>query len=288
MSKVRVLKKNDKAYIELPQEAVCYDELELFQLKEGYYLLSVPLGENGARASTNVNQSITPANSTINENEKAVLKKLISIKFEKRVPPYVNQVFSEAEMATLSQLEKKKLINIFKSKKYMDGVYNISDSIYPLITGKPSPQKPEQRSQSTQQSYQQSSKQQISAQKQTSSQTPSRHSSKSGPVSVLNSNGFVILNSKNEAFDISQILIKEMKSGAVIGVKGFDGKFYLVTADYLEKARAAIVSVLKTAMGWKEISESANLDPDGCMAILRILSENGDIIEKKKGVFAQI
>ena len=81
---------------------------------------------------------------------------------------------------------------------------------------------------------------------------------------------------------------QETKGRSAVGVKGFDGKFYIVTTEYLSKASGLISSVLKEDMDPASIAEATKLDPDGCMAVIRLMAENGDIIEKKRGVFAAV
>jgi hypothetical protein len=62
----------------------------------------------------------------------------------------------------------------------------------------------------------------------------------------------------------------------------------VVTKPYLLGAQGAITPVLKDDMDAPSVAAAAKLDPDGCMAVLRIMSEQGEILEKKKGVFAPV
>lgn len=48
--RIRVLKRQNSSYLELPKEIASEDELELFTLKPGYYLLSVPIGQSRTHA----------------------------------------------------------------------------------------------------------------------------------------------------------------------------------------------------------------------------------------------
>lgn len=242
MGKVRILRRQGKGYIELPPEILSCDELELFPLREGYYLLSMPLGSKAEKKDTG-----------LSETEKEVLRKLLRIRFDKRNPPYVSKVLSQEEMEIIKVLEKKGHVNLFKGKKYRLGVYNINDRTYPLL--KNAPEQPKERH--------------------------------SDLFSLLRTQGYIIIDRKG-AFELSQRLRQDMKTGSVIGIKGFDGRFYVVTKEYLEKASAAIASVLKEDMDLASVSEASKLDADGCMAVLRLMAENGDIIEKKRGVFAPI
>lgn len=258
MARVRIFRKQNSGYIELPKEMLGYDELELFQLKDGYYLLSVPLGEAAKeqKAPARSEGVITPA-------ERQVLKRLLAIRFEKRTPPYVAKELSEQEMFVLRELERKGFVNVFKGQKYKDGVYNISDSIYPLLSQ--AGQKPAAGA---------------------VPETAPQHYP--GVSNLLNTRGFIIINDKNEARSLSEQLASEMKSGAVVGVKGFDGKFYAVTRAYFNKAQAAIASVMKEPMDADSVAAATKLEPEGCRAVLRLMAENGDLIEKKRGIYAAV
>lgn len=255
MAKARILRRQDRLYIEIPGEFAGFDELEMFQLREGYYLLSVPLGQGTA-----------PAKQDISEQEKGVLRKLLSIRFENRTPAFVGKALTQAELEMLKELEKRRLVNVFRGDKYKDGVYNINDKIYPLLASRSEGRGPAH-----------------------GATTPAQSApGPSGALSALNSRGFAIIADKREALILSEQLASEIKGGSIVGIKGFDGKFYLVTKNYLTSSAAAINSVLKEDMDVAAISLAARLEPDGCVAVLRLLAESGEIIEKKKGVFAPV
>jgi hypothetical protein len=271
MARVRILRRQNSGYLELPKGLLGYDELELFELKDGYYLLSVPLGgeraaggakapegaEGGIRSGARGAGAITPA-------ERGVLRSLLAIRFEKRTPAYVAKELSEADLSVLRELERKGFVNVFRGQKYKEGVYNIRDSIYPLL----------------------SAAGQAQAAAVASPEAVPQHYS--GVSNLLSTRGFIIINDKNEARSLSEQLASEMKSGAVVGVKGFDGKFYAVTRAYFTKAQAAIVPIMKEPMDADSIAAAAKLEPEGCRAVLRLMAENGDLIEKKRGIFAAI
>ncbi len=235
MAKSRILKKNDKSYLELPAEFKDCDEIEMVQVKDGEYFIS-------------------PVSKKIDEIEIVVLQKLLSIRFEKRVPEHVNTVLTEVEKLILKRLDKKGFVSLYRSKKYPNGVYNIKNEIYPLISGRAAEKAPE-------------------------------HEKK--PAGIL-ANGFLTLKDKNEAYKLSQKLNAEMKRGEVIGVKGFDGRFYVVTKEYLEKSQKAIDSVLKEEKDIPTIAKETKLDVEGCSAVLRLMAEAGDVLEKTKGRFAPV
>ncbi len=275
MAKVRILKKQNQAYLELPPELFNQEEVELFKLKDGFYLLSLPLDSS---QSTSVSQHQTTQNSQsansapkkdskdISKDERVVLKKLLAIRFENRIPPNVNKTFSDPEKKILKDLEAKKFLTIFKSAKYKEGVYSINDSIYPLIM---------QNNQSIQSSQQNSA-----------ASTPNQNSS--DPFTILKSQGFIVLADKNEARTLSEKLSQYVKTGEFVGIKGFDGKFYMVSREYFGKVQSLISKILTEDMDANSIAAASKTDPDGCTAVLRLMAEGGDIMEKRKGFFAPV
>ncbi len=252
MGRVRIIRRQKQGYIEIPSDLLGNDEVELCQLKDGYYLLSIPIGEAAKAARKE---------GSINETERAVLKKLLSIRFEKRVPAYVNKIFGDHEKEVLQELERKKLINVFKGKKYREGVYNINDRAYAMLKKGGSQQR--------------------------ASEIPSQPRV-SGSRGILMNQGFLIINDREEARALSEVLNQDMKQGQVFGVKGFDGKFYVVTRDYLVRCQNSINLVLKEDMDLNAIASAAKLDREGCRAVLQLMSDRGEIIEKRKGVFAPV
>ena len=129
----RIIKSKGKAYLLLPSEFVQEEEIELFQLKEGYYLLSVPLHKKEV-VKTKIEEK-----KELGEEEKRVLQKMLGIRFEGRTPPSIEKQLGEAEKIVLKNLLEKNIVNIFKSKKYPDGVYNIKDSVYGKLKGETKP-----------------------------------------------------------------------------------------------------------------------------------------------------
>lgn len=265
MVRVRILKRQNSAYMELPEGLLGYDEVELFELKKGYYLLTAPLGQAAAAAPAPKGGEIT---------ERSVLKKLLAIRFENRTPANVSKALSEEEKAVLAELERKGLVNVFKGTKYKEGVYNVRDSAYALArkeTGNPEP-KTGNREPGT------------------VGREPGTTQPASGmdTAAILVRQGYLVVGDRNEARALSERLGQQMKSGAVAGVKGFDNRFYIVTRAYLTKAQASIESVLKEDMDAAGIAAAARLEPEGCLAVLRLLAESGNIIEKKRGIFAPV
>lgn len=255
MTKVRVFRKQNRYYIELPENFNIEEEMELFELRNGYYLLTRILEKKSE--SIDSRQQSEPKQQAmqidITEPEKSVLKKLMSVRFQQRTPPYVQKILTPDEMAVLDELKKRKLLTVYVSKKYSDGVYNIADSVYPMLknTGE---EKKEARQDGD----------------------------------IFQGRGYLIVNDNAEAKRLSERLKTEMKTGDVMGIKSFDGHFYVVKKEYYERTSAKILGVLTERMNSETIAKKCELEPEGCKAVLQLLSENGDVIEQKKGMYLAV
>jgi len=265
MGKVRVLKRQDGSFIELPAELSDTGELELFKLKEGFYLLSKPLGGPAPEERNGDDEE-----GELSGEERLVLKKLLGIRFENRTPEQVSGSFSPSEMEVLRGLEERRFVNVFKGSKYRYGVYNINDHAYSLLRkGEREGRVPRPQTQNT---------------------GPSTHRPHQGRISDTHRNlmkqGFMIIKDKEEARMLSEVLGKDMRQGLIFGVKGFDGKFYIVTRDYMVRGQNSINLILTEDMEARAIAQAAKLEPEGCTAILNLMADRGEVIEKRKGVFA--
>lgn len=235
--KLTILRREGACYIKLPAEFSKYNELELFQLRDGYYLLSILLDSKQKAPD---------------ENEKALLEKLLAIRFQQRTPRKLDKMLSAEEKVTLTELIKHNFVNVFRSKKYPDGVYNIADNIYSLL--QPSSKMHERRKEERPEGANQ-----------------------------LKQEGFIVFEGNRSLPDAIK---QQIKLGEVIAAKSFDGKIYVVTKKYFMKASRAIQSVLKRDMTVEEISRLCRIPADGCRAVLSILLEEGEVLERKRGVFA--
>jgi len=262
MARARVIKKQDRCFVELPKEFLSTDEIELFPLRDGYYLLSQPLpGERAPKPGTPGREGPSPG-------EIAVLHKLQSIKFGERTPENVAGLLDDGEKESLRRLEERGWVNVFKGSKYRNGVYNIADEVYPMLKG-----------------HETGRKAQDAEQKPKPAATPAVATPS---YSLLRSQGYLIIKDQKDAKALSEMLKSDMKEGSVIGIKGFDGAFYVVTRDYLLRASKAVLGALKEEADVQTIAESCSLDADGVRAVLHQLAESGEVIEKRRDRYAAV
>lgn len=263
---MKIIKRDGKNYIELPGEFSGVDDAELFRLKDGYYLLSIPLGKPVSKPAEEYRTG--EGFQIPNEAEKNVLKRLLSIKFHERTPENVNRIFSNEEKKVIAELERKNFINVFKGTKYPNGVYNINDKIYATLYGK----------KTVKQTVKDIAKPAVAS---------SKKEPVESPADVLDKKGYAVGSSK----DLKEIIDKNktaIKSGKIKGLKGFDGRFYIARMDYVSRMSPLIMRQLDREREIDEIARNLNVEPDAVRTVLHLLAEAGDVIEKRRGVYAAI
>lgn len=183
-----------------------------------------------------------------NEEETELLRKLLAIKFETRSPQVVEKEFSKSEKETLIGLMKMGAVTLYFSEKYPRGVYNIVDSAYHSLI---------------------------------------RASKEKGKKEEGLEKGYLIIESETEAARVSSALADKIKRGEIVGIRGFDKKFYVVTSSFLSKYRDKVRDALKEQkLSIADIAKRINLDQQATSAILAVMNSEGEIVERRKGIFA--
>ncbi len=244
----------------LPAEISSAYSLELFPLRDGAYLLAVKgfVGQKGMLSKT------AYAPKALSEKEKGLIRKLLAIRFESRVPFEVAKALSKEEKEMLEGLVKKEMVQVFHGGKYeKGGVYNVSDFAFNSVREpSASPASP-----------------------------PSAAPAAPLPVSSiahLEKCGWMILENDTEARNFANAFPDKVKSGEVRGQRAFDRRYYFVTRAFFESHEKGVQSALgKSDKTAEEISSSLGIDAEGCRAILVHLLESGDVMEKKKGKFSR-
>lgn len=122
MAEIREL--NGKRFLLLPDE-LSFSQLELFKLKDGFYLLTVPLEQPKIRPKPE---------EKLSEEEKELLIDLSLIRFEKRTLANVKKALSKKQLELLKSLMRRGYVSIFKKGKYKDrAVLNFSDRIFEML-----------------------------------------------------------------------------------------------------------------------------------------------------------
>jgi len=276
---VNVRKSKDGAELfgSLPSDIANAQSLELFPLRDGIYLLSV----KGALGGQTLQAGLS-------EQEKTLVKKLLAIKFEKRTPSDVDRTLSGAEKSTLASLVEKKVVTVFRSGKYENGVYNVSDAAFGQTRDAPGAL------------HRAAAGADASAGGKETAQMPRNSAAGAAPQPAPSSaaraahaapdplaNGYLVLDNEGDARALSGAVAERIKAGEVAGLRAFDRKYYFIRKDFATAHQPKIMSALeKRDMTAEELARELKLMPEACLAILLHMAEEGELLEKNKGKFA--
>ncbi|MBU2477400.1 hypothetical protein KKG83_08085 [Candidatus Micrarchaeota archaeon] len=106
----------------------------------------------------------------------------------------------------------------------------------------------------------------------------------------IEARGFEVMVNDNQARDFCEQFNPEIKEGLIKGIKGFDGYFYVIHSDVLEKTKPAILAKLKEnkTLSLNELKEKTLLPPELIRGTMEFLKEDGEVIEKRKGIYRLI
>ncbi len=203
-----------------------------------------------------------------------VLRKLDTLRYADRTAAKVGGLLNEQEKKILQGLMGKRVVWVFK------GAYSIDRGVYEKFLmgtrARPEQQKRQEAEAGTE-------------------EAPAA-AAQLLPIKVENENierlekeGFVVLQTQPEAMSLSAVLEDSIRSGKVLGIRAFNKKFYIVLRSFFEKNSGKVIKELKQGpRKVEEVAKNAGLDEDGVRAMLYLLSEQGDVSERRKDVFTLI
>ncbi|MCX8175369.1 MAG: hypothetical protein N3E51_04140 [Candidatus Micrarchaeota archaeon] len=236
----------------LPQEFLCASCFEVVRLRDGSFLL------------TPQKEAKKPQAPQFDEAEKALLRKLLSIRFEKRIPAQVNRQLSREELKTLDRLMAKKAVQILWGGKYAkDGVYNLSEFAFHLVRQK-------------------------ETQPQTGEPPTAPPPAPLSALEQLEKFGWMVAESEEQARKLSAELAEQIRSGKIRGLRAFDRKFYFVSQRFREAWEKKVFAALsKGEKSAEQIGEEIGLSAEAARCLLLHLCESGELLEKRRGMFAR-
>ncbi len=104
-------------------------------------------------------------------------------------------------------------------------------------------------------------------------------------VEKLYSQGYVVIEDPSEARELEEMLLEQGKSGEVTGVRGFDKKYYVVLKSKVEEMKPLITKALESPKVIEDLAKKIKVNKEFCKALIEVLRENGEVIEKKKNLF---
>ena len=292
---VKIYKQKDKLILYLPQEVIKSldlgenEEVDFFKLNSKSFMFAkksdaanLLLGKQAEEDSAKPSSAIQPKNQfgnyQLSAEQITVLKKLDTIRYNVRTKDNVDKLLSESEKSTLNQLLKQKAVNLFKSDKAQDPLYGISKSVYDKFLMRKNSAIVIQQPQPSAKAAAPARAFKIPLLKKSADDNPY--------VIKLEENGFLVLQTEAEASSMSLALEESIRQGFVLGTRAFNRKFYIVLRTFIEKNSANIVKAIRSGSNKvSEIAKEANIDEDGTRAILYLLSESGDVSEKRRDYF---
>lgn len=289
---LKIYKFKEKYVVYLPFEVIKQlelkgeEEVDFFKFSDKAFLFAKKEDITNLLMGTKSSISAGPApasqpesrNVSITPDEIVVLKKLDTLRYSNRTPTNVSKILNADEKKVLQTLMNKKVVLTYKDKK--DSPYSISKDVYDKFLMRKMAVLPMQAKGAAQAV----SKVQIAP------KTPS------APIKIENANvtqleteGFIVLPTEVEASSLSVALEDSIRSGKVLGIRAFNKKFYIVLRAFFEKNSGKVIKELKE--GPKSVSElvkDTGLNEDGIRAMLYLLSEQGDVSERRKDTFTLI
>ncbi len=229
----------------------------------------------GTREEPKTPKEAKQENRGISEDEIRVLKKMDTLKYADRTPENVGKLLNDAEKEQLQSILKKKAVALFESQKTGKRVYSIPKDVYErfLMRKQMASQRP-----------------QVPAARQSASAAPRYQPAaplENEGVKTLEEKGFVVLQSESEASGVSLALEDSIRHGQVIGTRAFNKKFYIVLRRYLSDNGPRVLKGLANGQAKvADLAKELKLDEDGVRAVLYLLSEGGEVSEKRKDIFA--
>ena len=280
--------KSNKLIVNLPDELVKSmklsegQEVEFLRSDDGSYRVmrkdDVYREENGAGAAAQ--QSARRAPLTPSQSEITVLKKIDTLRYQMRTVENVNKLLTQDDKSVMKSLLQKKFVNLFNSK---DGnrVYSISKDVYDnFLMRKKSPQSIPQAPQAK--TYQQP-RSTAYARQPSAGYMPVTEIDE---VATLEKEGYIVLQSESQAAAISSALEESIRKGHVLGTRAFNRKFYIVLRSFMEKNGPQLIKLIGSGTSkTTDLSAKTGIDEEGIRAILYLLSESGEVSEKRRDAF---
>lgn len=103
---------------------------------------------------------------------------------------------------------------------------------------------------------------------------------------MLFAKGFLSIENEFQAREASSEFAKEISSRAILSANSFDKKAFLLTRSFFDENAPKLMRALKDKdLQLAAIVEVTKLPQDACSALLCVLEEQGEVLEKRKGIF---
>jgi hypothetical protein len=224
-----------------------------------------------------INSAVGTRKLELSQEEIGVLKKLDTLRYSNRTSANVSKLLNDGEKKILQNLMSRKIVLQFMNKK--DSPYSIAKDAYDkflmrkraIVPAAPVElPKPEKKPEKVLM---------VNLQPKVENEN----------VLKLEVDGFIVLQTEQEASSLSLAVEDSIRSGKVLGIRAFNKRFYIVLRSFFEQNSGKIIKELKA--GPKNVADlvkTTSLDEDAIRAMLYLLSEQGDVSERRRDVFTLI
>ena len=290
VSIVKVYKsKNGKLVIYLPLDVISSlkikagDEVGFFKAENKSFLflknsdiVSMLQGQpkpeesrSPARQAASFSPALVEGQYQPSQEELSVLRKLDTIRYENRTQESILKILNESERKVFQKLVANSAVGRFKGKDGKDH-YSIPKSIYDRFLMRKRPPAKEEPYNFVVPKV-------------------APQSGQDDSIADLQKNGFIVLQTEAEASKVSLLLEQSIRHGQVLGTRSFskNREFYILSRTYFDKYAQSILKKLRErSYKLADISKELGMDEEGARGILCILSESGDVMERKKELFS--
>ena len=216
----------------------------------------------------------------VTDKELEVLKVLDSIRYAERTKENISKALKPGMVQTLSELQKRKIVNTYEKD---DGVlrYGIAKWVYDkYLYGKRSAGDKQQKERPSEQ------EKPIAPKAEQPKKWILKLTARDAFTELLESQGYLVIANTPDAERLSSMLEESIRMGLVLGTRAFNRKFYVALRSYINKYASKILGLISDkAKPVSEIASEVGTDEDGVRAILYILSESGEVVERRKDSF---
>jgi len=225
---------------------------------------------------------------TLSEDDIAILKKLLQFKFEERTPERLENALSASDKRKLNDMIRQHIVNVYYEGKYSkSGVYNVPTLVYRQYLQQAAQASARPTAPAAIPHVEYKSPAAIRPSAAASAPSKAQVPVKLTPIQLLEKNGFLIMQSEMDAKEFSDSYSSRIRRKEIFGVRGFDKKYYIVKSSFVTKNESKVRAFLKSgAKSADKVAEALGVEPQGAVALLTIMNEEGELIERKRGIFA--
>ncbi len=283
----KIFKINNRLSINIPYEVIASmelkegDEIEIKQ-QDGHFIIS---------KKDSFTKEIQTAETTIKypivqeptQKELILLKKLDTLRYGARTESKIAAMLTNDEKKTLADMQKKRIVILFKKEGEKEYKYSIPKMIYDKFLMRKNQANKEAPNQT------QSKPEETSNSKETVKKWEMALNPETSLITSLETKGYVVFPTTAEATAASAALEESIRHGLVVGTRAFNKKFYVVTRSFLGKAAREISKAIgPKGSSVADISKETGIDEEGVRAVLYMLAEAGDMAEIKKDIFKEV